>query len=100
MEVCRTKDINTYIDKSKFLFVYFYDDWCKKYTDMIDLYFKGKYDMNKQYVKVHIKNKKIIENLEVTSFPSVKIYNKTELYDINCNDSIIEILNNFYIFLK
>ena len=56
--------------------------------------------MNKQYVKVHIKNKKIIEDLEVTSFPSVKIYNKTELYDINCNNSIIEILNKYYIFLK
>ena len=100
MEVSRIKDINTYIEKTPFLFVYFYDTWCKKYTDMLDLYFKNKYDLNKKFVKVHIKNKKIIENLGVTSYPSIKVYKKDELYDINCTDNIIEIINNIYIFLK
>ena len=101
MEVSRIRDITTYIDKTPYLFIYFYENWCKKYTDMIDLYFKNKYDLNKKYVKVHIKNKKIIEDLQVTSFPSLKIYNNKELYDdISCGDNIIDIINNIYIFLK
>lgn len=100
MEINRIKDINTYIDKTQFLFIYFYDDWCIKYTDMLDLYFKNKYDMNKKYIKVHVKNTKIIETLGITSYPSIKIFSKKELYDINCNDNIIEIINKIYIFLK
>ena len=101
MDINRIKDIDTYLEKSKYTFIYFYDDWCNEQTEQIDNYFKNKYDLNKMYLKVHIKNKKIIEHLQVTYCPCIQIYNKKIfIKDIECNqENTMENINKNYIIL-
>tara|TARA_B110001450_G_C17614795_1_gene478817 strand:- start:109 stop:420 length:312 start_codon:yes stop_codon:yes gene_type:complete len=103
MDIDKIKDIELYLNKTKYLFVYFYGDWCSNLTENIDTYFKNKYDLSKKYVKVNIKNEKIIEKLGITSFPLIKLYEYGNfLKDINCtnDEQLLQNINNSYIFLK
>lgn len=99
MEVFKLKDIQLLQKKHTHLFIYFYDDWCHKITDALDLFFKTKYDLNKVYIKVHIKHSKsIINKLNVTSFPVIHIYTFSKLVSIfNCNcQNMIDKINIVY----
>lgn len=92
MELCKLKDLKVYQKKKKKIFIYFYEEWCNNITKIIDSFFKEKYDLNKLYVKIKVsKSKDIIDYLDISIFPIIKIYNsydfKSTLY-CNCDDLI------------
>ena len=62
MELCKLKDLKIYQKKKKKIFIYFYEEWCKNITSLVDTFFKEKYDLNKLYVKIKVtKSKDIID---------------------------------------
>ena len=59
MQIKRFKNISK---KKKKIFIYFYEEWCKNITSLVDTFFKEKYDLNKLYVKIKVtKSKDIID---------------------------------------
>jgi hypothetical protein len=99
MLISRTKDLKIFLDRPKIAFVYFFDDFCQNITDTIDSFFAEKYDLNKIYLKVKVSSSpKIIEELELTTYPIIKVYNnKKVVEEIYCNsDNRLEILEKLY----
>jgi len=99
MLISRTKDLKIFLDRPKIAFVYFFDDFCQEITDTIDSFFKDKYDLNKIYLKVKVSSSpKIIEELKVTTYPIIMVYNNKKVVDeIYCNNvDRIEILEKLY----
>lgn len=89
MIITKVRDLNKFIQKSSILFIYFYEDFCKDITLKIDNFFKEKYDLNKNYLKVKVSNSEnIINKLDVTIYPIIKIYkSKINVGEIYCNNN-------------
>ena len=100
MEVYKVKDIELYLNKKKrVLFLYFYEDWCHSLTEIIDSFFRNKYDLNKMYIKVKVsQSKQIIDKLDIETYPIIKVYKCQQLYSqIHCNsNSILQNLESIY----
>jgi len=95
----RVKELDIYFKPYKIIFIYFFDSFCLNTTNLVDNFFKDKYDLNKQYLKIQVsKSKKIIEKLDVTTYPVIKIYkNNTEINELFCTNNIfIDNLDKFY----
>jgi hypothetical protein len=103
MELNKVKDLKLYFKRHKYLFIYFYDDWCSNKTLEIDEFFKTKYDLNKLYIKIKVSNsKKLVNEMALTVYPTLRIYNKEELIsEISCNiDNLKDKINEIYNFIK
>ena len=103
MELNKVKDLHFYFKRHKYLFIYYYDDWCSNKTLEIDNFFKNKYDINKQYIKINVSNsKKLVQEMALTVYPTLRIYNKDELIsEISCNiDNLKDEIEKIYNFVN
>jgi len=95
----KIKELDIYFKPYKVIFIYFFEPFCLTTTNLVDNFFKDKYDLNKQYLKIQVSNsKKIIEKLDVTTYPVIKIYkNNKEISEIFCtNNTFIDNLEKIY----
>ena len=95
----KIKELDIYFKPYKIIFIYFFETFCLTTTNLVDNFFKDKYDLNKLYLKIQVSNsKKIIEKLDVTTYPVIKIYkNNKEIGEIFCtNNKFIDNLDKIY----
>lgn len=87
MELNRLSDIQHFQKIKKKIFLYFYDDWCINTTTLLDSFFKEKYDLNKIFIKVKVKNKKeITDFFDINIYPIIKVYSGYDFKSIlYCN---------------
>ena len=92
MELCKYKDLSLYLEKKqRILLLYFYEDWCNSITEVVDAFFKTKYDLNKMYIKIKVsKSTQIINTLDIETYPIIKIYKKGTLFSqLYCNTKML-----------
>ena len=103
MEISKIKDLNLLMNKTKYIFLYIHDTWCSDITLQIDNFFKDKYDLNKNYIKIQVSKKpSLIKKLDITFYPIIKIYHNNEIIsELSCNTlNFIENLEKLYNFFK
>lgn len=101
MEIHKVKDLNLYLKRHKYCFLYIHDSWCSNTTLELDTFFKSKYDLNKIFLKICVSNaQKIIKTLDITMYPIILVYNKdTVISEIYCTQNLINNLEKVYNFL-
>jgi hypothetical protein len=86
-------------------FVFFYDPIISNneaLINIIDGYFKTKYDLNKKYIKINVSKKNQLKNYNINYAPCIVIYSKSnevlgEISLIENNEkNIIECLEKYY----
>ena len=90
---------NLKLQKYKFNIIYIYDKNYQFITNLVDNFFKDKYDLNKRYIKIDAdKSKKILTELDVTVYPIILIFNKEDYnMTVSCYvTNFIENLKNIY----
>ena len=92
------------LQKYKYTIIYIYDKNYEVITELVDNFFKDKYDLNKRYIKIDAdESKKILDELDVTVYPIILCYSKDEFimavscYVPNFIENLEKVYNNLLI---
>lgn len=98
IEIENIKIFNNLIKKKNLSVIYFYSTQFPDITNKIVNFLKDIYNLNIQFYSINIKNEKIIKEVDLTTFPVLRIYKNNELIkEIYCSNCELDnILKNIY----
>ena len=98
IEIENIKLFNNLIKKKNLVIVYFYSYSFSNITNKIIDFLKDIYNLNIQFYSVNVTCRSIIDKVDLTTFPVLRIYKNNELLkEIYCSSNDIEqILKNIY----